>query len=305
VDRVSVIPAPVFEAGLDLFFEQVIERLQQANLKSTNFASIWTSLTEERRNPETARVRKLEALCGKEPDESEPDLVDQMIADSQEFGTEAIDELAAECGQSGKFLSAADVVDMAKEKGFHSTPRNAASFRFVAEGNPGMTPAWRVGVDAAKGLREEIGNKDCPISDKDLADVMGVDLAVLGEDASSSTISLAIEENDANGSIALRPKWVTGRRFELARLLGDRVAGPRGGKLFPATHTYTYRQKMQRSFAAEFLSPFEAVDNMLAGDYSPENQDEIAEHYRVSPRTIQTMLVNHKRLDRDELLSVE
>jgi Zn-dependent peptidase ImmA (M78 family) len=92
-----------------------------------------------------------------------------------------------------------------------------------------------------------------------------------------------------------------GRRFELARLLGDRIAGSGGGKLLPATRASTYRQKMQRSFAAEFLSPFEAVDEMLKGDYSIESQQDMAEHFSVSPLTIRTLLVNHGRLEREDL----
>ncbi len=58
---------------------------------------------------------------------------------------------------------------------------------------------------------------------------------------------------------------------------------------------------MQRSFAAEFLSPFEAIDTMLEGDYSPENQLEVANPFKVSEMTIRTLLVNHHRLEREEL----
>ena len=76
---------------------------------------------------------------------------------------------------------------------------------------------------------------------------------------------------------------------------------PQLGRLFPATRSYTYRQKMQRSFAAELLSPFEAVDEMLGGDYSIENQQDVAEYFQVSEITIRTLLVNHNRLEREEL----
>jgi Zn-dependent peptidase ImmA (M78 family) len=58
---------------------------------------------------------------------------------------------------------------------------------------------------------------------------------------------------------------------------------------------------MQRSFAAELLSPFDAVDDMLQGDYSAEAQQGAAEHFDVSERTILTLLVNHRRLEREEL----
>ena len=57
---------------------------------------------------------------------------------------------------------------------------------------------------------------------------------------------------------------------------------------------------MQRAFAAELLSPFAAVEDMLGRDYSEEKQNEVAEHFAVSPMTIQTQLVNHRSIDRDD-----
>lgn len=58
---------------------------------------------------------------------------------------------------------------------------------------------------------------------------------------------------------------------------------------------------MQRAFAAELLSPFEAVEEMLADDYSTESQQDVAKHFQVSDMTIRTLLVNHRRLEREEL----
>jgi hypothetical protein len=40
---------------------------------------------------------------------------------------------------------------------------------------------------------------------------------------------------------------------------------------------------------------------MMAGDYSDEQQEEVAERFSVSPLTIRTMLVNHRRLEWDEI----
>ena len=70
--------------------------------------------------------------------------------------------------------------------------------------------------------------------------------------------------------------------------------------LLPATRTYSYRQKIQRAFAAEFLSPSANVDEMLNGDYSEEAQSDIAQYFSVSPMTIQTQLVNHGRIDLED-----
>lgn len=302
-DRAAVIAASEFEAVLDGFFEQVVGRLEQAGIQNSNFTAIWASLGEERKDPRLARARKLEALLGKEPDESDPDTLLRMIADSKKFGTTAIDELAAEYGHTGALIDTDTIVELAQTSGYASSAKDATSYRFKTETKRGQTPAWRTGAEAARGLRIELGNRSEPIQDRTLAEIIGVDAAVLGEGTPSVPFSFALDTTRTNGRVALRPKWIAGRRFELARLLGDRVCGQQNGKLFPATHAYTYRQKMQRSFAAEFLSPFEAIDGMLAGDYSLERQYEVADHYRVSPMTVRTLLVNHERIDRDDLLA--
>ena len=51
---------------------------------------------------------------------------------------------------------------------------------------------------------------------------------------------------------------------------------------------------MQRSFAAESLSPFNAIEVALNDDYSDDAQQEVAESFDLSPLTIRTLLVNHR-----------
>jgi Zn-dependent peptidase ImmA (M78 family) len=75
----------------------------------------------------------------------------------------------------------------------------------------------------------------------------------------------------------------------------------RGDSLRPATRAYTYRQKAQRSFAAELLSPFKAIEEMLAGDFSIESQQDVADYFAVSELAVRTSLVNHGRLEREDL----
>ena len=105
------------------------------------------------------------------------------------------------------------------------------------------------------------------------------------------------------GQMALRSKWVTGRRFDLARLLAERLLSPDGMEpLRAVTRSYTYRHKAQRAFAAEFLAPIEAVDAFLGGDYSEDRQSEAAEHFQVSAYTIRSLLVNNNRLGRQGAL---
>ena len=116
----------------------------------------------------------------------------------------------------------------------------------------------------------------------------------------TSRVSYLITPDRQVGKAVLRSKWKEGRRFELARLLGDELLNAEGS-LFPATRAHTYRQNAQRSFAAELLSPFAAVFNMLQGDYSDEKPLDVAGYFKVSVITIRTQLVNHGILDRDYL----
>ena len=165
----------------------------------------------------------------------------------------------------------------------------------------GQVPAWQVGAQAAQALREQENMNGVPVSNVRLAEMAGTSSQALEYNANVSDLTFAFDSEANRGRVVLRPRWATGRRFDLARLIGDRITLSSSDQLYPATRTYTYRQKLQRSFAAEFLCPFDALDSWLEGDYSSENQDDAAEYFDVSPLTVRTLLVNHNRIDRDEL----
>ncbi len=301
-DRAVIIPASEFEAELDLFIDQVLDRLDWAELAENNLRDIWGGVREERRTPALARMRKLEALMGEDPDAANHQALDQLVADAQQLSFSAVEELAAEHGQSGKVLTAEEIRTIADANGFEASPRDAVRLPSRAElPRIGEVPAWQLGSRAARALREQEKSDGEPLTDQRLSELAGVKPAVLTDRAGAPGISFALDESATHGRVVLRSKWHDGRRFELARLIGDRIAGPRGGHLLPATRSYTYRQKMQRSFAAEFLCPFETVDQLLGDDYSVENQRDVAEYFQVSDLTIRTLLVNHGRIEREDL----
>jgi len=300
-DSAGIVPSSLFEGAVDRFFGQVLSQLQAEGIGETNFRRIHTDLTEERQDQEVARRRKLEALLGQDPDEADPTVVERLIADAGSLGEQAVGELAADHARGGILLGANDLTQIAGKIGFAGSPRSAVR---LAAGtglpSPQDVPAWRLGAEAARALREQQAMGTQPIGDARLAELAGVDAGALVGDAGAG-ISFALDRNQIEGRVVLRSRWHTGRRFELARLLADRIVAPPRGRLHAATRAYTYRQKMQRSFAAELLSPFAAVDDMLKGDYSAEAQQDAAEHFQVSERTILTLLVNHRCLEREEL----
>jgi len=300
-----VIPSTEFEKGIDEFLVQIIARLDEQGVVNANVVRLWSDVCAERADPELAKYRKLEAMLGVDPDEADSALIAGLIAEGDAVGEGAIGELAANRWntKSRAILTVTELSELSGRVGFDCSPRSMVklSHSSVDLRRTSETPAWLVGARAAQILREQEKLDGHPISDSLLMELIGVDKAALSANANlASGMSFAFDVGSDLAKIVLRSKYVDGRRFELARLLGDRLLNNEGA-LFPATKAYTYRQKMQRSFAAELLSPFDAMANMLQGDYSDENLHYVGEHFGVSEMTIRTQLVNHKILEREDL----
>lgn len=297
-----IMPSREFEAAVDAFVARILGRLRDQGVAQTNLDLIWRDLLAERADPEQARRRRLEALLGRDPDTVEDGAVDRLITDSAGLGEQAAEELAAGHAREGDPLTA-DSLDQLAAGGVDISTRDmvrlAAWTGSRQEGED--IPAWRLGADAARALRDQEKLGFGPIADWKLAELAGTRADALIRHSASPPISFTLDRSQSEGRLVLRSRWPTGRRFELARLLGDHLVIPPSGALHVATKASTYRQKMQRAFAAELLSPFEAVEEMLDGDYSAEAQESASEHFQVSERTILTLLVNHRRLRREEL----
>jgi len=298
----TILPSAQFESAVDVFIPRILGRLRDQGVGETNLDRVWRDVLAERADPDLTKRRRLEALLGRDADEVADDAVEHLLADADELGERAVEELAAEHARGGALLSAKALHEIAGSSGFNASPREAIR---LAPGTglpaPADAPAWRVGAEAAHALRAQQGLDSQPIGNTTLARLAGVETRALTDDTVGPAVSFALDSNAATSRVVLRSRRPTGRRFNLARLLADRIVASPHGRLHAATRAYTYRQKMQRSFAAELLSPFEAVDEMLGGDYSGEAQQDVAEHFQVSERTILTLLVNHRRLDREEL----
>jgi len=72
-------------------------------------------------------------------------------------------------------------------------------------------------------------------------------------------------DKDVNGGIKvdLNKPWATGRRFALARLVGDHLYAHAADRVLPATDAGTARQKFQRAFAQALLCPFDTLRERL------------------------------------------
>ncbi len=305
-----VVPSTLFEAAVDAFLRQIIGRLREQHVDETNLDRLWRDVLAERADPHIAKRRRLEALLGRDPDSIEDDAVERLIADTSKLGEAAVEEIAADraqAGTTGGAMPTAEIFEhLARDSGYDASLRDRVRLSQERQPRCGAdVPAWRMGIEAARALRLEQRLGEGPISNRTLAQLAGaMTAAITDRGTDGPDFSFTFDSSHIKSRIVLRSKWKVGRRFDLARLIGDELIGDElivnGGALHPATRAFTYRQKVQRSFAAELLSPFEAVDDMLAGDYSQERQQDVSEHFEVSPMTINTLLKNHRLLERDD-----
>lgn len=308
--RRETVPAIELEITIDGFVEDILTRLEGRDLRVTNLHRLWNELRVEREDPELARFRRLEAQLGRDPDEVNEGSIHRHLRDAATLGEEALGEMAADTALQGydpdRMISAEDITRTAYRCGFDADPNDVIRLNEGTDmPRPGEVEAWRMGVRAARALRDQEHLDGQPISDGCLAEFAGTTRSAITESIRRSDhMSFALDRDDGGARVSLRPKWETGRRFELARLIGDRLLGSQVNRpaepLFPATRSYSYRQKTQRAFAAELLSPFASVDEMLGGDYSEEKQNDAAEHFNVAPMTIQTQLLNNRRISYEE-----
>jgi hypothetical protein len=296
----AIVGASAFEDAIDEFVGRVLEQLKAESVATSNLNDIWSDLLGERRSPEIALRRKFEALLGYEVDEAGEDLLDRLVSDARKLGEGGVEELAAARAAGDSPATSAQIIEIAQRSGFSLNPDDAVQLRQPLS-FPSTVPAWRHGVAAAKALREHERLGDEKISDRQLCQLAGVpDKTISEKSRSGGTLSFSIDQGPSKGHLVLRSRHVTGRRFDLARLLGDRIIAGNDA-LRPATRAYTYRQKLQRAFAGEFLCPIASLTGVLDGDFSDDRIQDAADHFDVSVLTVQTLLVNHGLVERETL----
>lgn len=300
--RTEVVSADVLEQSMDRFIVSVLTLLNERNVRDTNLHRLWRDIKRARDDEAISRFRRFEARLGHDPDEIDENEILTSLADAARLGQDALEELAAHPWQGTGVPSAADVVETSRLHGFDSRPQDAVRLP-SRDGLPawGSCEAWRVGVTAARALRSQEALNGETLENPRLADLAGTMEAAIGDPRPTKSISFTFDDGNGGSRLALRSKWETGRRFDLARLVGDRLCVDGEEPLLPATQSSTYRQKVQRAFAAELLCPFEAVDAFLGDDLSDEHCDDAAKHFKVSPLTIRTLLVNNGRIERDTI----
>lgn len=295
----AVIPLAHFEHAIDDFVARVIEQLSRQRVANTDLPTMYQELQAERADPEVAIYRRLEALLGFDPDECPDDRVVALYQDAQGLGLEAVAELAAGAGSSP--LSARQLKAWARSQGCESARESRLGWVGQGYRVDHRLPAWRNGVKAAHALRAQERVADAAIGNRQLAEWFAVPDTLFEDHRHNKALAYELAVESDRSRVLLRSRWQAGRRFEVARLLGDALLQAEPEPLHLATAQNTYRQKLQRAFAAELLCPIEALSELLAGDFSDDAIQGAADTFGVSPMTVTVQLLNNGMLQSDEL----
>lgn len=281
-----------FQQSIEKFMQSVLARLDAKDLAGSNLAQLWSIVQAELADPAAARRRKLEAKLGFDPEECPEGALTAALQWESSVGDVALSELAPAIAASGAAPDLGVIGQLANTDGIVGAPE----FSFDSIDHLDQGAPWERAVHDARALRQKIGNISDPILNGALTGLMGLSSDAVADFSprGRSPVAVAMPLNDHQLKFVPRRRSPAGKRFELARFLGEhlRSSACEQGWLV-STDLGTSSQKYQRAFAAEFLCPIDALASFLDGDYSSYAIEEAAEEFDVSEQTVTSLLRNN------------
>ena len=308
-----IVSTKVLEKAMSDFINETIKSLSCQGIRDSNLQRIWNDLKSEQVDPNDALYRAMEARLGFDPDDANEETIRSILDNGELIGRDALDEVAADSAWAGNladnFPSVETFQNASDEYGTEVSLDSMVTLsdELSSEWKYGKLEAWRVGKELAKMLRLQEKSNVQKISNRQLAQYAGVNESSITDGTSYwEKMSFCFKNDGEVAKLTLRPKWETGRRFELARLIGDCLARESWSlpkeRLFPATGTSSYRQRLQRAFSAELLCPIEHIDEITGKDYSPEMQKKAADEFNVSEQVVSWQIWNNNRISESSIL---
>jgi hypothetical protein len=282
-----------FQIAIDEFIGGVLGRLRAVDQADTDLAHLWSLVLNDRADTNQARLRRIEAQMGFDPEECPDSVITQALELELRMGSAALSELAPVYGRRGEGTALADLFGLASSEGLLGKPEVERS-GFQSAHAP--VPPWQCAVNAARTLREQLGDSAQPVGDPALYGLLGLSPKTVAEWVPPARYQAGLAIPDHGKGLKFVPrKWhPVGKRFEFARFLADYLwRDGASGDWLTSTDLATSRQKFQRAFAAEFLCPISSVVGFLAGDFTESAIEDAALHYGVSEQTVESLLANN------------
>jgi len=290
-------PMPIeladFQRCVEDFITSVLNRLDAVGYPNTDLRNLWQLLEEERTDLASSNYRRLEAQFGYDPDECPEAMMGKAQALEQQMGAGTLSELAPLYGKIAGDPLLTAIEDMIEGPGLTATP----AIPSLQKNNTPQGKPWEYAVAVARELSASLDKRGDVVENRQLYDLLGLSISSVEQWTPPNTskhAAIAVPCNTNQLKIVPRKKHPRGKRFELARLLGDYIFTHDADKKWLAsTDLATSRQQFQRAFAAEFLCPINVLQDFLGNDYSEFAIEDAAEHFQVSVETVRSLLINN------------
>lgn len=291
-----------FEKSVEQFIGGTLARLGNVNVRRPDLADLWDEVLRERKDPQLAAERKLEACMGYDPDEAPEGLLQSLLRESESFGADAFQEIAAVCKQD-TLLAIKEASEASQQTPIDAViPQYDLIRKQVSEGRS-VIP-WERGEKAAEIARATWG-MEVPVQQKSLLQLFSLSEEQFSESAPNfQSINLGFRSETASDqfSVSWNGNHRNSRRFSLMRLVADHITASDRDRVLPGTRAFTSRQKFQRAFAQAFLCPEDALRDYL-GNVTPQEEEinNAASYFDVSPLTVCNVLVNKGLAEREAI----
>lgn len=262
-----------FRSELSDFVEAALTRLDNTGYRDTELHVLWNDVKNEQNDPAQQQYRILEASLGFDPDEGPETTINKLADQAAIAGFDSMREIAS----GFSVMSSPKAIDNLGHI-FNLNGNGVPAKYNCADFTPGfISPASDIPGDAghrlARALRKHLGLRNEPLTNDCLSDLFNLRKADITSGNADRlplrNMSICVPDNKSNDKLTMyfHLSSETGRRFYLSRLLGDRLLNrDKPSTWSPATFSKTWRQKFQRSFAAEFLCPGEIFEDTLPPD---------------------------------------
>lgn len=298
------LPSEQVRRELELLVTETLTRLAEQGVTGTVLEKEWTAIQQT--DPDEAEYCRAAARLGLDPySDAEPyesDILEAAQTLSGQLLTDFLNAVSpARISRALTWISSLrstledhKAVQTARYEAATPAPDwevigelRAAARRHVADGS---AFPWDVGYEQAQVIRDELApdikmrfdvNRYITTVNRKAPDLS---LQALGTGAGYSRPVVAIGQS----------RLATSTRFTLSRALWHYIWDD--SPLFVVTTAHTYRQRVERAFAAELLAPAEGIAQLLEGPPETASQEEleqISQRYGVSSMVIQHQLSNH------------
>jgi hypothetical protein len=296
------VAAGEFEQAVDSFVQCVEERVGLRLSNDQELSELREELHDERSSSDLARECKVQALLGFDPGSASREFLRAAHNLEMETGPAAADEILAVVPLLDGGFNAANA---AVEEMRKSPATVDLGWLTPKQGPSSVELPWERGARLARELRAELNIPSGPIHAKTLEQVLGARLPFEKSAwKGARNLSGGYRGGDGQGrtTLLITTNREDNQRFYLCRVIGAALVSGAEEHVLPVSGTYTALQKYERSFAQEFLCPWEALDDFTdAHGTDEEGIADAAEHFEVSERVILTTLVNKKKIPRSRL----